>query len=84
MIMRLTDDEYAALETEAKRIGTSLEFLFHEVLTKHIRAAKQPQHLWTTQEFQEHLFEDGLLTHIPTGEPDSEETKIERQQLGEI
>ncbi|MGH2509179.1 MAG: hypothetical protein ACRDHZ_17505 [Ktedonobacteraceae bacterium] len=84
MIVRLTDDEYAALKIEAKQVGTSLELLFHEVLARHIHASKNPQHLWTTQEFQEHLYEEGLIEHIPTGEPDSEVIKIERKRLGEI
>jgi hypothetical protein len=88
MTVRLTDDEYAALTEKAKLTGQELEEfiqeMLNEMIAQRIHLAEQRQHLWTTQEFQEHLYEEGLIDHIPTGEPDSEETKIERKRLGEI
>ncbi len=86
--IRLTDGEYAALQAEAEETGEEIEDIIHRLLdqiqAKQFRLTYTPGRLFSKQELSVYLYSEGVITHIPTGEPDSEETKMERKRLGEI
>jgi len=84
MTVTLTDAEYAALSAEAAKSGKRLESLLHELLTQHIQpSALEMRHL-SSREIQEYLYREGIIEHIPTGQPDTTQEEAERKHLAQL
>jgi hypothetical protein len=83
LIVRLTEQEYAALAEEAAKKGKKPETLLYETLREwlHTDRAKQPI---TEQEFEEKLYLEGLIENIPTREPLTPKEQAEREYLGRL
>lgn len=88
MTVRLTDDEYQILATEAEQTGLEIEALFHELVdmlrAKRIQLPRRAGRQLSNEELLEYLYEEGVIGSIPTGEPLSEEEEAERKRLAEL
>lgn len=84
MTVTLTEAEYAALSREAAKSGKPIESLLHEVLTQHIRPSDSVTQPLTSRELREYLYREGIIEHMPTGEPDTPEVRAERQRLAQL
>lgn len=82
IIVNLTDVEYAALALEAAKSGKATESILHELLTRHIRPSSG--HVQTNRRVQEYLYQEGLIDHIASNEPDEEEVENERTRLAHL
>jgi len=82
LTVTLTDEEYAALASEAERSGSSgtpIEAVAHERLSNPRKASEL-----TRENFQQHLQRQGLLESVPTGEPDTPEEEAEAERLAQL
>jgi hypothetical protein len=81
----LTPDEYAALSAAAARKGRTVEALVHAALAELYPLPTGPQPRLTQREFLEQLYREGVISNIPTGEPDTPpdtpEEEAERERL---
>lgn len=94
MIVRLTDEEYAALTEEAELTGQELGELIQELLdqivakrarlSKKLALSKRPDHQFSKQELAEYLYREGVITHIPSGKRLSAEEEAELKRLGDL
>jgi len=81
----LTDEEYKALLAEAGRGEEVLEKHIHKLLTRHLHpslSVKDP--LSTRDDVERHLYESGLIDHIPTHRPDTPEEEAELKRLADL
>jgi hypothetical protein len=69
MTITLTDAEYAALSREAIELGKPIESLLHEILAQRMKPSTSVKDAPTSRKIQEYLYHEGLIEHIPTGEP---------------
>jgi hypothetical protein len=83
MTVTLNDAEYAALSTEAARLGKPLESFLHEVLVQHLQPSASARPL-SSRAIAEYLYREGIIEHIPTGEAESDETEAERKRLAHL
>lgn len=72
------------LSREAAKKGKPIKSLLHEVLFQHIQAATSLTPPLTNREIQEYLYREGIIDHIPTGEPDKPEVEAERERLARL
>jgi len=79
LTVTLTDEEYAALASEAERSGTPIEAVAHERLSNPRTASEL-----TRENFRQHLQRQGLLESAPTGEPDTPEEEAEAERLAQL
>ncbi len=82
MTVTLTDIEYAALAQEAAKSGKPVEYLLHELLTRHIKPSlsRSP----TSRKVQEYLYQEGVIEQIPTNEPETADEEKERSRLAHL
>jgi len=83
MMITLTDAEYTALSREAAKDGKPLEVVLHEILAERIEPFSE-SHTLSNRQIQEYLYREGVIDHIPTGEPDSLEEEAERAHLASL
>lgn len=88
MVVRLTDDGYAALTEEAKQNGQELEDLIQdlldEIVARRIHPPIKSNRPHTRREISELLYYGGLTESIPSGEPLSAEEEAELERLGTL
>jgi hypothetical protein len=84
MTVTLTDAEYGALSAEAEKSGKPLESFLHELLTQHIQSSVSETHRLSSHEIQEYLYREGVIEHIPTGQPDTPQEEAERKRLAQL
>ena len=84
VIVTMTDAEYDALSTKAEKSGKALESFLHELLTQHIHPSVSQTHRLSSREIQEYLYREGVIEHIPTGEPDTPQEEAERKRLVQL
>ncbi len=84
MTITLSDEEYAALSAEAARIGKPLETVLHETLAPHMQQTQQKQQPMSEEEFTAYLYQEGFITDMPTGEPDTPEEDAEIERLAQL
>jgi hypothetical protein len=84
LTVTLTDQEYAALASEAEKSGKQVEALLHEILMQRLEpslAAKRPL---SEEEFVEKLYREGKILNIPNRRPLTQEKQAERERLGQV
>lgn len=79
--LTLTDAEYNAISEEVAMHGKPLESVVHEALTQYIKPPTSEKRQPTKKEITEYLYREGVITHIPTDEPDTPEEAAERERL---
>jgi hypothetical protein len=84
MTVTLTDAEYAALSAEAAKSRKPLEALLHELLTQHIQPSDLEMRRLSSREIQEYLYREGIIEHIPTGQPTTTQEEAERKRLAHL
>lgn len=84
MTITLTDAEYAALAQEAKKSGKPVEYLLHELLTRHVKPSLSLRHLPTSRKVQEYLYQEGVIEQMPTNEPETPDEEKERSRLAHL
>ena len=68
----LNDEEYAILAAEAARSGLDPEQLLHKIIYK-MQPPTQRKRPSTLDELAELQYREGKISHIPTGEPPTQE-----------
>jgi hypothetical protein len=81
MTITLTDAEYKALSIEAAQDGKPLESLLHEMLIQRIKLSASAKRQLNSYQIFEYLYGEGIIEHIPTGEPITPEEEAERERL---
>ena len=79
----LSDQEYAALATEAAKSGLQPEALLHEMIQR-LQSSHQANRPLTEREFMEQQYHDGELLNLPTGEPLTQEEEAELERLEQV
>ncbi|GAC1632312.1 MAG: hypothetical protein NVS4B11_33070 [Ktedonobacteraceae bacterium] len=83
MIVTLTDQEYAALATEAAKKGKPPEALLRDMV-QHLQQPSQEKHPLTEQEFVEKLYLEGKILNVPSRRSMTQEEKDERERLAQL
>lgn len=83
-----TDAEYTALTQEAEEMGEEIKDILHRLIdqiqAKQFRLTYTPDHPLSRHELAVYLYKEGVIAHIPGGEPRSDEDEAERKRLGEL
>lgn len=86
--INLTDAEYVALTQEAEETGEEIKDILHELIdqvqARQFRLTYTPDHPLSKHELAVYLYKEGVITHIPEGEPRSDEDETERKRLGDL
>jgi hypothetical protein len=83
MTITLTDQEYAALAAEAAKSGKQPEALLRDMVQR-LQSASQIVRPMTEREFEEKLYREGLIEHIPTRRLLTPEEQAERERLAQL
>ncbi|HCI78554.1 MAG TPA: hypothetical protein DHW02_02560 [Ktedonobacter sp.] len=87
LLIALTPDEQAALESKAAQSGKEIEAILHEILARGLalpvseESVNQPM---TSQEFLEQQYREGKILNIATREPMTPEEEAELERLGRL
>ena len=84
LTVTLTDQEYAALASEAEKSGKQAEALLHEILIQRLEPSLAAKRQLTGRELEEILYREGLIENIPTRQPLTPEEQAERERLGQV
>ena len=84
LTVTLTDQEYAALASEAEKSGKQAEALLHEILMQRLEPSPPTKRPLTEDEFEEKLYREGKILNIPTRRPLTQEEQAERERLGQV
>jgi len=79
MTVTLTEQEYTRLAAAALQAGKSPEILLHELIQQLSSSAS-----FTPRAFEKVLYEEGLIEHIPTRQPETTQERAEREWLGQV
>lgn len=79
MTVTLTEQEYTRLTAAAVQAGKSPEVLLHELIQQLSTSASFSPHA-----FEKVLYEEGLIEHIPTRQPETPQEQAEREWLGQV
>ncbi len=80
----LSDQEYAALKTEAAKSGKQPEMLLHEIMAQRLQAPPIAKHPLTGREFMEQQYHEGKLLNLPMRRGLSQEKQTEIERLGRL
>src|SRR2546427_742107 len=69
MTIRLTDQEYAELTSEAAKSGKQPETLLREFMRQGLQRPAQVKRSMTGREFAEKLYREGVIENLATREP---------------
>ncbi len=83
MTVTLTDQEYAALATEAARNGKKPEALLHDMV-QNLEKGSQEKGTLTGRKFMQKLYQEGEVLNIPSREPLTPKEQAERERLAQI
>lgn len=79
MTVTLTEQEYTRLVVVASQAGKSPEILLHELIQQLSSSAS-----FSPRAFEKLLYEEGLIEHIPTQQPETPQEQAEREWLGQV
>lgn len=79
MTVTLTEQEYTKLAAVASQAGKSPENLLHELIQKLSSSTS-----FSPRAFENVLYEEGLIEHIPTRQPETPQERAEREWLGQV
>lgn len=77
----LSDDEYAALSALAAQRGQQIETLVHEALAERYAVPSSPRGIKQVDPLVDYMLRMGHIREMPTGEDDTSEERVKRQQL---
>ena len=80
LTLRLTDQEYQTLVTEASRRGKQPDALLRDMIER-LRGTSQEKPAMTGRELAEKLYREGKLANLATQRPLTREEQEEREQL---
>jgi hypothetical protein len=80
LTIRLSDQEYRLLATEASRSGKPPETLLHEMI-QHLQSAPQGKRRTTERELAERLYREGKVLNLPEPQSLTPEERTERERL---
>ncbi len=83
LTITLTEEEYTVLTTEAAKNGKQPEMLLHDLIQS-LQSSSEAEHSMTADEFEQKLYREGFIEHIPTREPLTPEELAERERLGQL
>lgn len=84
MTINLSEQEYAALLSEAEKIGKQPEILLHDFLAQGLQTIPPPKRPMTARELAELQYREGKLLNLSTHEPLTEDDQAERERLGRL
>lgn len=87
LLITLTPDEQAALESKAAQSGKEIEAILHEIMAHglDLQVSEEPVNRpMTMQEFNEYLYRKGMLINIATRKPMTPEEEAELERLGRL
>ncbi len=84
MTITLSDQEYAALKSEAAKSGKRPEMVLHEIMAQRLQPPSPTTHPLTGREFMEQQYHEGKVLNIPTRRSLTQEERAERERLGQV
>ena len=84
MTINLSDQEYAALITEAKKSGKQPETLLREIMLQRLQPSPQLKRPLTSRELMEKQYNEGKILNISSRRPLTRKEQAERERLARL